>query len=273
MRVAARPAIHYVRQCTDWVHELGIIPRMNSASVSTTANRLLAALPRRDARRVLSLCDPIKLSFADVLSEPGDRIRHVYFPAEGFVSLATPIDGRPSLEVGLIGNEGMLGVPLVLGIDISPLRALVRGSGTALRMDAASFQTELGRCLALRSSLNRYLYALMAQFAQTVACTRFHQLGERLARWLLMTQDRAHSNRFNLTHEFLAEMLGVRRVGVTKAAGVMQRVKLISYRRGHITILDRKGLEAVSCGCYRAMKNTYTDMLRHSSSSFLSRDL
>jgi len=235
-------------------------------SISITGNRLLAALPSRDVRRIVSLCEPIKFAFADVLSEPGDCIRHVYFPESGFASLAAPVDGRESLEVGLIGNEGMLGVPLVLGIDISPLRALVRGPGTALRMDAARFQRELRRCLALRQSLNRYLYALMAQFAQTVACTRFHQLGERLARWLLMTQDRAHSSRFHLTHEFLAEMLGVRRVGVTKAAGVMQRGKLISYHRGHITIIDRRGLESVSCGCYRAMKETYTDMLRHSSS-------
>jgi CRP-like cAMP-binding protein len=236
----------------------------HAPSIPPTANRLLAALPRKDFRRIVSLCDRIELAFADVLFEPGDRIRHVYFPADGFVSLGAPVDGHPSLEVGLIGNEGMLGVPLLLGIDISPLRALVRGSGTALRMDAATFHRELGRCLALRRSLNRYLYALMAQFAQTVACTRFHPLGERLARWLLMTHDRAHSNRFHLTHEFLAEMLGVRRVGVTKAAGVMQRGKLISYRRGHITILDRKGLEGVSCGCYRAMKDTYRDILRHS---------
>jgi len=245
------------------VRIIGCVTRVEP-SLPTAENRLLATLPRRDARRVVSLCDPVELAFADVLSEPGDRIRHVYFPAGGFVSLATPVDGRASLEVGLIGNEGMLGVPLVLGIHVSPLRALVRGSGTALRMDAASFQRELGCCVALRRNLNRYLYALMAQFAQTVACTRFHPLDERLARWLLMTQDRAHSNRFHLTHEFLAEMLGVRRVGVTKAAGVMQRGKLISYRRGHITILDRKGLEGVSCGCYRAMKDTYADILRHS---------
>lgn len=238
------------------------VPHVTNPSV---ANRLLASLPRSDYRRVVSLCEHIELTFADVLCEPGDRIRHVYFPAEGFVSLAAPVDGRASLEVGLIGNEGMLGIPLILGINISPLRALVRGPGAALRLDAASFHRELRRSPALQRSLNRYLYALMAQFAQTVACTRFHPLVERLARWLLMTHDRAHSDRFHLTHEFLAEMLGVRRVGVTKAAGVMQRGKLISYRRGHITIVDRKGLEAASCGCYRAMKETYSDILRHSS--------
>lgn len=225
------------------------------------ANRLLAALPQNEYRRILSACEPVELNFADVLSEPGGRIRHVYFPAQGFVSLSAPVDGRASLEVGLIGNEGMLGIPLILGIDISPLRAVVRGSGAALRMEATPFRRELALSAALQRGLNRYLYALMAQFAQTVACTRFHPLVERLARWLLMTHDRAHSQTFRLTHEFLAEMLGVRRVGVTKAAGIMQREKLISYRRGHITVLDRKGLETASCGCYRAMNETYSDML------------
>lgn len=210
---------------------------------------------------MLASCEHVELTFADVLSEPGDRIRHVYFPSEAFVSLAAPADGRGRLEVGLIGNEGMLGIPLILGIDISPLHALVRGSGTALRMDAASFSRELGRSPTLQRGLNRYLYALMAQFAQTVACTRFHTLDARLARWLLMTHDRAHSDEFHLTHEFLAEMLGVRRVGVTKAAGALQRKKLISYKRGYITIVDRGGLEALSCGCYRAMQATYTRML------------
>jgi CRP-like cAMP-binding protein len=225
------------------------------------ANHLLSALPRQDNKRVLAACERVELTFADVLSEPGDRIRHVYFPSEAFVSLAAPADGRGRLEVGLIGNEGMLGIPLILGIDISPLRALVRGSGTALRMDAASFGRELGRSPTLQRGLNRYLYALMAQFAQTVACTRFHTLDARLARWLLMTHDRAHADGFHLTHEFLAEMLGVRRVGITKAAGALQRKKLISYKRGHITIVDRGGLEALSCECYRAMQATYARML------------
>lgn len=226
------------------------------------ANRLLAALPRKDRQRFLAGCEKVELNFSDILCEPGARIRHVYFPADSFISLAAPVDSRASLEVGLIGNEGMLGIPLILGISISPLRALVRGSGAALRLDTASFRRELSHSRALQRGLNRYLYALMAQFAQTVACTRFHVLDARLARWLLMTHDRAHSDMFHFTHEFLADMLGVRRVGITKAAGVLQRKKIISYRRGHITILDRSGLEAVSCGCYRAMKETYDHVLR-----------
>jgi CRP-like cAMP-binding protein len=199
---------------------------------------------------------------ADVLCEPGDRIGYVYFPAESFISLAAPIDGRASLEVGLIGNEGMLGLPLILGINVSPQRALVRGSGKALRMQAAAFNQELTINPALHQGLNRYLHALMVQFAQTAACTRFHSLDARLARWLLMTHDRAHSDSFHLTHDFLADMLGVRRVGVTKAAGDLQRTNLISYRRGEITVVNRSGLERAACGCYQAMKDTYREVLQ-----------
>jgi len=225
------------------------------------SNRLLAGLPRTDRERLVAGGEWVGLAFGEVLCEAGQRIRHVYFPADGFVSLAAPVDSRASLEVGLIGNEGMLGIPLVLGIAVSAQRALVRGAGRALRMPAAAFHRELQGSAALQRGLNRYLYALMAQFAQTAACTRYHLLEARLARWLLMTHDRAHSDGFRLTHDFLADMLGVRRVGVTKAAGALQRKRLISYRRGHITVVDRSGLESSSCGCYRAMKQTYDRFL------------
>jgi len=229
---------------------------------ASVSNRLLDSLPHRDWERLTAGCEQVELKFADVLCEPGERIKHVYFPADSFISLAAPVDGRTTLEVGLIGNEGMLGVPAILGVDISAQRAVVRGSGSTLRIPIARFQRELSDSAALRRALNRYLYALMAQFAQMAACTRFHLLDARLARWLLMTHDRAHADHFYLTHDFLADMLGVRRVGVTQAAAVLQRKKLISYKRGRITIVDRGGLQAVSCGCYDAMKQAYDRIVR-----------
>jgi CRP-like cAMP-binding protein len=155
----------------------------------------------------------------------------------------------------------MAGMGLFLGSGVSPVQMLVQGSGSATRMKATSFRNEIKRSPALQLGLSHYLYAFMAQVAQTAACNRHHQLGQRLARWLLMTQDRLQSNEFRLTQEFLAHMLGVRRVGVTRAAGLLQEKKLISYRRGNIAILDRKGLERASCRCYRDVNNLRDRML------------
>ena len=225
-------------------------------------NRLLGALPSALSHRMRAACSPVELAFGAVLYEPDARIEHVYFPTSGFVSLMIPVDGTTNLEVGLVGDEGMLGVPLVLGVNASPLRALVQGPGQAWQMLAKDFERECDRSPVLRTLLLRYLQVRMCQLAQTAACTRFHVVEERLARWLLMTQDRAHGSTFRVTHAFLAYMLGVRRVGVTKAANALQTRRLISYHRGEVKILDRAGMERASCGCYETDRHTYDRLMR-----------
>ena len=235
---------------------------MQSAIRAPTTNLLLTALPDRILAQVLADCESVDLVFADVVCLPGDRIRHVYFPTDSFISLVAPVDGYAGLEVGMVGREGMFGVSLMLGVDVSPLHALVQGAGPALRMDAGRFRRQLAGSLALRQGLNRYVYVLISQLAQTAACTRFHVVEARLARWLSMTRDRAGSDEFYLTQEFLSHMLGVRRVGVTKAASSLQRRKLISYSRGMIRVLDRNGLQGAACGCYLADQKTYDEIMR-----------
>ena len=229
--------------------------------MATVQNHLIERLPRKDRLRLLAICEPVQLVLSEVLCEPGTPTRHVYFPTEGFISLVALLDGSPGVEVGMVGREGMLGAQVALGVVTSPLHALVQGPGAAWRVDTGAFRKELADSAALQRGLNRYLYVLMAQQAASAACLRFHLIGPRLARWLLMTQDRAHSDSFHVTQAFLAYMLGVRRVGVTAAAGALQRSGLIEYHRGDFRVLDRSGLEAAACGCYAAGRLSYAELL------------
>ncbi len=224
-------------------------------------NHLISLLPARNRSRLLAMSESVQLVLGTVLCEPTEPTRYVYFPTDSFISLVTGVDGEPGLEVGMVGREGMLGAQLALGVGATPLHALVQGGGTSRRIEAAPFRRELALNKPLVRILSRYLYVLMAQLATSAACTRYHSVGPRLARWLLMSQDRAHSDSFHLTHEFLAYMMGVRRVGITGAASDLQRRGLIRYHRGEITVLGRAGLESAACGCYAADRDAYDRLL------------
>lgn len=223
-------------------------------------NRLLEVLPRNARDRFLEECEPVSLVFGTVLCERDRSYRHVYFPLGGFLSLVATVGSHPPLEISLIGNEGMLGATLVLGVNAARLQCIVQGAGTAWRIPVARFRRLLGESPALRDVTRRYLYVILTQLSQSTACTRFHEAEARLARWLLMTHDRAHSDRFHLTHQYLADMLGVRRSAVTIAAGALQRRELIRYSRGTIEVVDREGLEAASCECYSTVIGDYERM-------------
>ena len=218
------------------------------------SNRLLAALPKNEYQRLLPELEQVTLPFAQVLYEPNERIRHVYFPNESIVSLLAEVKARSPFEVGLIGNEGIAGISIFMGVDASPYRAIVQGAGTAMRMDAAALRRESDHAGPLRRLLHLYAHSLLTQVSRSAACNRFHTVDARLARWLLMTADRSGADGFRLTQDFISNMLGVRREGVNKAAGVLQKDGLITYSRGQIKLLDRSGLAAVSCECYRIIK-------------------
>lgn len=233
-----------------------------AAGAVRRGNLLLAALPSAERRKLITRCQPVKLAVADVLCEQGEPIPHVYFPMDSFVSLISSMNEHSSLEVGLIGAEGMLGISLVLGVNVAPASAQVQGAGSALRLDAAQFSRELERSPTLEQTLRRYLYVVMSQLTGAAGCTRFHHLEARLARWLLMTRDRASSDEFQLTHKLAAYVLGVRREGVTESASALQKRELIRYKRGTVTILDGPGLEAVACACYAAAMQIYARIMR-----------
>jgi CRP-like cAMP-binding protein len=240
------------------VREDGLVPE---AIPTQVVNRLILGMPRKARERMLAQSELVDLKFGDVLCEADAAYTEVYFPLTGFISLVATVSDRPPLEMGLIGNEGMLGATIALGVAAAPLRAIVQGPGSAWCMNVATLQEALADDPTLSQLLDRYLFVLTAQLAQTVACTRFHEIEARLARWLLMTHDRAHADHFHLTHQFLANMLGVQRGAVTLAAGALQRRGLIRYARGEINVVARVGLEAAACECYAAVRQDYDQRL------------
>jgi CRP-like cAMP-binding protein len=224
---------------------------------SPVQNRLLAALPSQDYRRLARYLEPVSLAFGQVLYEPAGRIPHVYFPYSGVISLLTVVAMGKAAEVAVVGNEGVVGGSAALGIHVSHLRAVVQGAGTAVRITSSRLHKEFRTHGSWYRELFRFTHALMNQAAQTAACNRFHTVEARLARWLLATRDRVHSHHFHLTQQFLSLMLGVRRVAVTAAATNLQKRGLITYSRGNIQLLDPASLETTACECYGAVKEMY----------------
>jgi CRP-like cAMP-binding protein len=228
---------------------------------SSISNQLLVALAQENFDLLRPHLEPVPLPHKQSLSNPNTQIDHVHFVQEGMVSLVQPLENGAMIEVGMIGNEGFLGVPVLLGADTSPLEAMVQIPGSALRMPASAFREEAGRSPALLGLLLRYVQALHTQVSFSAACNGRHTLPERLARWLLTARDRASSDQMPLSHEFLSMMLGVWRAGVTVAVGTLKAAGLIRNTHGQVTITDRQGLEAACCECYRTVKNEYDRLL------------
>lgn len=223
---------------------------------SPASNGLLANLGGRNNRRLRNRFEVVSLLRGQVLCKPGETIRHVYFPNDSIISLQTSSVGSKPLKVAMVGREGLFGVGLSLGVGTSSFHVMVQSAGSALRMTAARFRAELKLSLALRRNVHRYAYMLMIQLAQNASCVRIHAVEARLARWVLMTQDRVLSKEMQLTQEYLAGMVGVRRIGITAAASSLRNRNLIDYSRGTITVLDREKLAAIACGCYQIIRGS-----------------
>jgi CRP-like cAMP-binding protein len=236
------------------------MPALNE-SLPATENQILNTLTRDEYERLAVYLEPVNLSLGEVLCHPEQPIRHVYFPNRGTISLVSTFEDGGSVQVGMVGNEGMFGVCVFLGSISTPLLAIVQLPGDALRMRADVLKKEFKDCGQMQDLLLRYTQAFMTQIAQTAACNHAHSIEQRLVRWLLMCQDRSHSKDLALTHEFIASMLGTRRAGITQAAGQLQANGLIKYFRGQINILDRQGLEEVSCECYLIVKKEFARLI------------
>lgn len=226
-----------------------------------TSNRILNALTRSEFESLSTHLDPVNLSPREVLYRPEQPVTHVYFPNRGTVSVVSSFDDGGTVEVGVVGNEGMFGVNVFLGSSTTPLTAQVQLPGDALRMRAGVLMKEFRKSGQLQDLLLRYTQAFITQIAQTAACNRAHHVEGRLAKWLLMCGDSAQSKELALTHEFIASMLGIRRAGITEAAHLLKNAGLIRYTRGNMTIVDREGLEALSCECYPLVKKEFTRLV------------
>jgi CRP-like cAMP-binding protein len=229
----------------------------SSAAVKPARNALLSALPASEYGGLLEGAETLQLSLRAVLYEANAPITHAYFLDRGVASIIAPVGDGASVEVGTVGNEGFVGLPLLFAVDREPAKAFMQVADGGVRVTAAAFQRAVAESAPLRSLLLRYAQSYMSQVSQSSACNRAHSIEERCARWLLMTHDRVASDRFPLTHEFLSLMLGVRRAGVTVAAGMLQKAGFIDYSHGRITIIDRVGLEHASCLCYRIIRDSY----------------
>jgi len=234
---------------------------MPEATQPPPQNKILAALPSEEYDRLLSHLTPVSLPLGESLYETEDRIKYVYFVNTGVVSLVTHLKEGSGVEVGLVGNEGMVGLSIALGDDLSPNQAIVQIAGEGMRMGAAALREELKQGGLLQTLLLRFTMAMLRQVSQSAACNRSHHVAERLARWLLTCHDRVEGDELRLTQEFIAEMLGTRRAGVSEAAGILQGAGLIRYSRGHITVTDRAGLGEFSCECYGVVKVEYDRLL------------
>jgi CRP-like cAMP-binding protein len=234
---------------------------MSPAKLTVHTNFLLASLSQKEYLNVLSQSKLVELNSGEILGEPGKEIKYVYFPINCYISLQKDIDNESNMEIGIIGPRGFYGLNHVLGVKVTLLRAVVEASGTALSISSKLFLKLCKKNSELTQKLHNYAYVRMSQLSQTTGCNRFHVLDARLCRWILMVQDCLHSKEFYITHECLSRKLGVRRAGVTKAAGILQKKKLISYNKGRIKVLNRKKLEAFACECYQLNKETYKNVI------------
>jgi len=221
------------------------------------SNRLLAAIPKTEFKILSAKMETVPLVFGKPIYEAGAAIKRIYFPESGIISLLSAVDKDSTLEVGIVGSEGLTGVSVFLGVDVSPNRALVQGAGSARTMTPRDFLAACKSSEKLSQAVRRFIHTLLTQISQSAVCNRYHVIEDRLSRWLLMTHDRMRSDEFQITQEFLSNMLGVRREAVNKAAGDLQRRGLISYKRGHLTVIDRPALEAAACPCYKLIKQDY----------------